>query len=42
MNFCMQKSFASPGKHAKFQQGHIGRNAKGHKAIKAGCIKFPN
>ena len=42
MNLCMQKSFASSGKHAKFQQGHKGRKAKGHKAIKAGCKKFPN
>ena len=42
MNFCMQKSFASPGKHAKFQQSHKGRKAKGHKAIKAACKKIPN
>ena len=42
MNFCMQKSFAPPGKHAKFHQGHKGRKAKGHKAIKAGCKKIPN
>ena len=36
MKFCIQRSLAQPGKHAKFQQGCRGRKAKGSKAIKAG------
>ena len=34
MKFCIQRSLAQPGKHAKFQQGCRGRKAKGGKAIK--------
>ena len=35
MKFCIQRSLAQPGKHAKFQQGCRGRKAKGGKAINA-------
>ena len=40
MKFCIQRSLAQPGKHAKFQQGCRGRKAKGGKAIKAGGQNF--
>ena len=45
MKFCIQRSLAQPGKHAKFQQGCKGRKAKGGKAkggkaIKAGGQNF--
>ena len=42
MKFCLQKFFWPPGKNTKFQQGHKGCKAKGHKAIKAGAQKFQN